>query len=98
MAEIVVLGAGLGGVLVTYELLAKLRPDDRVTLIGEEPCYHFVPSNPWVAVGWRQRGDIEANLGAVMQRKGVRYLTRGARRVDPASKRIEMNSGESVSY
>ena len=26
MSEIVVLGAGLGGTLVTYELLAQLRP------------------------------------------------------------------------
>jgi sulfide:quinone oxidoreductase len=98
MAEIVVLGAGLGGVLATYELRQQLRPEDRLTLIGEEPRYHFVPSNPWVAVGWRTRRDIEADLGDVMQRKGVRYLTQGARRVDPAAKRIEMNDGDPVSY
>ena len=51
MSEIVVLGAGLGGTLVTYELLAQLRPEDRLTLIGQDARYHFVPSNPWVAVG-----------------------------------------------
>lgn len=98
MAEIVVLGAGLGGVLVTYELLPQLRAGDRLTLIGEEPRYHFVPSNPWVAVGWRERTDIEADLAGVMQRKGVRYLLQGARRVDPDGKRVELNDGESVSY
>ncbi|HBK07142.1 MAG TPA: pyridine nucleotide-disulfide oxidoreductase [Acetobacteraceae bacterium] len=98
MAEIVVLGAGLGGVLATYELVPQLRPGDRLTLIGEEPRYHFVPSNPWVAIGWRERKEIEADLAGVMQRKGVRYLLQGARRVDPDGKRVELNDGESVSY
>ena len=55
MSDIVVLGAGMGGTLVTYELLPQLRPGDRLTLIGETERYHFVPSNPWVAIGWRQR-------------------------------------------
>ena len=59
MANIVVLGAGLGGTLVAFELLAQLRPDDTLTLIGQGSRYHFVPSNPWVAVGWRTRTDIE---------------------------------------
>ena len=58
MAEIVVLGAGLGGVLLTYELLPRLQPDDRLTLVAEEPRYYFVPSSPWVAVTWRDRGAL----------------------------------------
>ena len=94
MSEIVVLGAGLGGTLVTYELLAQLRPEDRLTLIGQDARYHFVPSNPWVAVGWRERTDIEADLSGIMQKKGVRYLTQGARRVDPQARRVEMNDGD----
>ncbi len=98
MSEIVVLGAGLGGTLMAYELLPQLRKGDRVTLIGQEAKYHFVPSNPWVAVGWRKRSDIEADLAGVMQRKGVRYLTQGARRLDPAARQIEMNDGSTVAY
>jgi sulfide:quinone oxidoreductase len=98
MSEVVVLGAGLGGTLATYELMSQLRPSDRLTLIGQDARYHFVPSNPWVAVGWRERGDIEADLDGVMQRKGVRYLTQGARRVDPQTRQIELNDGESIAY
>ena len=98
MSEVVVLGAGLGGTLVTYELLPQLRPGDRLTLIGQDARYHFVPSNPWVAVGWRDRADIEADLSGIMQKKGVRYLTQGARRVDPQARRIELNDGESIAY
>lgn len=98
MAEIVVLGAGLGGTLMAYELVPQLRPEDRLTVIGQGPAYHFVPSNPWVAVGWRQRPDIEVDLGAVMAKKHIRFLTQGAARVDPAEKRIALVGGESVSY
>lgn len=98
MSEVVVLGAGLGGTLMTYELLDQVRPGDRVTLIGQDKSYHFVPSNPWVAVGWRERADIETDLSRIMARKGVRYLTHGARRVDPDAKRIELNDSEVVPY
>jgi sulfide:quinone oxidoreductase len=98
MAEIVVLGAGLGGILATYEILPELRKEDRLTLIGEEERYHFVPSNPWVAVGWRNRSDIEADIAGVLRRKQVTYLTKGARRVEPDRKQVIMNDGSVVSY
>lgn len=74
MAEIAVLGAGLGGTLATYELLSIMDPSDRLTAIGQGRAYHFVPSNPWVAVGWRRRGEIEVDLGDVMSRKRIDHL------------------------
>jgi sulfide:quinone oxidoreductase len=98
MAEVVVLGAGLSGTLMAYELLPKLRKEDRLTLIGQGPRYHFVPSNPWVAVGWREKEDIEIDLEDVMRRKGIRHLTQGARRVFPNDNRIELEDGTSVAY
>ena len=98
MSEIVVLGAGLGGTLMAYELLDQVRPGDRVTLIGQDKKYHFVPSNPWVAVGWRERRDIEADLAGVMAKKGVRYLTQGARKLHAGERRIEMTDGSDVTY
>jgi sulfide:quinone oxidoreductase len=98
MAEIVVLGAGLSGTLMAYELLPKLRKEDRVTLIGQGPRYHFVPSNPWVAVGWREKQDIEIDLEEVMRRKGIRYLTQGAKRLFPNDNRIELEDGSAVAY
>jgi len=98
MANIVVIGAGLSGTLIAYELLAQLRQEDRVTVVSQGPVYHFVPSNPWVAVGWRKRDEIEIDLVDVMQRKGIRLLTQGASRVHPADNRVELSDGTSVSY
>jgi len=98
MAEVVVLGAGLSGTIMAYELLPQLRKGDHLTVIGQGPRYHFVPSNPWVAVGWREREDIEIDLPEVMARKDIRYLPQGAKRVHPAENRIELEDGTSVDY
>ena len=69
MATIAILGAGLGGVLAAYEVKAEARPADKVVLISKGDNYHFVPSNPWVGVGWRDREAIEVNLPPVMKRR-----------------------------
>ena len=80
MAEIVVLGAGLSGTLMAFEMKAKLGKEDRLTVIGQGDTYHFVPSNPWVAVGWREREAIEVSLPEVMARRKIHYIGTGARR------------------
>ncbi|MCT8972593.1 NAD(P)/FAD-dependent oxidoreductase [Microbaculum marinisediminis] len=98
MANVVVLGAGLSGVLMAYELVPQMRQEDKVILIGQGPTYHFVPSNPWVAVGWRKQSDIEINLPDIMQRKKIEYVGAGAKRVHPKENRIELEDGNSVAY
>ncbi|MGE0055778.1 MAG: NAD(P)/FAD-dependent oxidoreductase [Hyphomicrobium sp.] len=98
MAEIVVLGAGLSGTLMAYELVPQLRKDDRITVIGQGNSFHFVPSNPWVAVGWRERSDIELDLAPIMASKKIRFIPEGARRVDPKLRRIEIEDGSTVDY
>jgi sulfide:quinone oxidoreductase len=98
MADVVVLGAGLGGTLAAYELVPMLGRSDRLVVIGQGPTYHFVPSNPWVAVGWRDRDEVEVDLANVTAKKRISYLPQGAKRVHPAENRIEMNDGTSVPY
>jgi len=98
MAEIIILGAGLGGTLMAYELSEQLRPEDRITVIGQGVAYQFYPSNPWVAVGWRQRREIEVDLTKVMAKKNIRFITEGAERVHPAENRVQLKSGESLAY
>lgn len=98
MAEIVVLGAGLSGALMAYELKAEIRPEDRLTVINRGDTYHFVPSNPWVGIGWRKRPEIEVDLKRVMARKGIRLMSGGAKRLYPAENRVELEDGSSVDY
>ncbi len=98
MANIVVLGAGLGGTLMAYELKAELGAGDTLTVIGQGSHYHFVPSNPWVAVGWRERDEVEIDISATMARKGIAYRPQGAARVHPDANTVELSDGSSVPY
>ncbi len=98
MAHVVVLGAGLGGVLMAYEMKAKLGPADTLTVVNLGSSYSFVPSNPWVAVGWRQRDEISIDLDGVFARQGIALKPQGARKVLPAENRIELNDGSFVDY
>ena len=98
MATIAIVGAGLGGVLAAYEIKAEARASDRIVLISKGDAYHFVPSNPWVAVSWRDRETIEVDLPPVMQCKGIEFINAGAKRVHPSESRLELNDGSSLNY
>ncbi|MGC9419132.1 MAG: NAD(P)/FAD-dependent oxidoreductase [Rhodovulum sp.] len=98
MAHVVVLGAGLGGTLQAYELKETLGPDDRITVISNKPYFQFTPSNPWAGVGWRSKDEITVDLAPVMKKRGIGFLCDGANRLHPDENRIELESGESVTY
>ena len=98
MAQVVVLGAGLGGVIMAYEMKDHLGRDDRITVISQGTRYSFVPSNPWLAVGWREREDIEVDLTDVMARRDITLRPEGAARVHPGENRVELTTGESIAY
>ena len=98
MAHIVVLGAGLGGVIMAYEMKAAMRAEDRLTVVNLGNTYTFVPSNPWVAVGWREREDISVDLEGVFAKRGITLRPEGAKRIHPSENRIELNDGSSLAY
>jgi len=98
MAEVVVLGAGLGGTIMAYELRDILGAEHRVSVVNKGSQYSFVPSNPWVAVGWRGRADVTTDLEPVFAKRNIKLHPQGARRVHPAEHRIELNDGTSVTY
>jgi sulfide:quinone oxidoreductase len=98
MSHVVVLGAGLGGTIMAYEMKDKLGSNDRLTVVNLGTAYSFVPSNPWVAVGWRQPRDITVDLATVLAKRGFGLRSEGARRVHPAENRIELNDGTSLTY
>jgi len=98
VAHVVVLGAGLGGVIMAYEMKAKLGRGDTLTVVNQGGTYSFVPSNPWVAVGWREPKDISVDLEPVLGRRKIALRPEGAKRVHPAENRIELNDGSSLDY
>lgn len=98
MAHVVVLGAGIGGMPMAYELREKLRSDDRITVISDNSHFHFVPSNPWVAVNWRSREDISIPIAPYFARKRIDFISQGAKRVHAEDKKVELQDGSSITY
>ena len=98
MAHIVILGAGIGGMPMAYEMRELARSEDRVTVISNNPKFHFVPSNPWVAVDWRKRDQIEMEIEPALARKKIDFISVGAKRVHPEQNLIELEDGRTVGY
>ncbi|NTT86133.1 NAD(P)/FAD-dependent oxidoreductase [Tabrizicola fusiformis] len=98
MAHVVVMGAGLGGSIMAYELRDQLRAEDTITVVTKEPTYHFVPSNPWIAVGWREREDITVDLAPVMAKKGIAFKAVAAEKLHPEENRITLVDGSTLTY
>ncbi|HEU0219943.1 MAG TPA: FAD/NAD(P)-binding oxidoreductase [Gallionella sp.] len=98
MAHIVIMGAGIGGMPMAYEMQEKIRKGDKVTVISNSENFHFVPSNPWVGVKWRDREDIEFPIRPYLERKGIGFISSGVKRVHPEQNRLELNDGQSVDY
>lgn len=96
--RIVVLGGGLGGTIAAYELRERLKECASVTLVSNSEDYWFVPSNPWVAVGWREPDAIRVHLPPVMKRHRIEFTAAGATRVVPQQNRLDLGDGSTLDY
>ncbi|MEZ5480007.1 MAG: FAD/NAD(P)-binding oxidoreductase [Thiolinea sp.] len=98
MAHIVVLGAGTGGMPAAYEFRDALGSEHDITVINERDYFQFVPSNPWVAVGWRKRSDITFSIEKYLSRKNIKFIHARCDKIDPAANQLQLDNGETVNY
>jgi sulfide:quinone oxidoreductase len=98
MAHIVILGAGTGGTPAAYEMRARLDKSHTVTLINASDTFQFVPSNPWVALGWRAARETTFKLRPYLEKKGIHFIAQRADTLDAANSRIQLANGDVVDY
>lgn len=98
MAHIVVLGAGTGGMPAVYELREKLGSEHQVTLVNERDYFQFVPSNPWLAVGWRDRASITFDIRPHVERKGINFIAKRCDKIDTENNRLELEGGDTLDF
>jgi sulfide:quinone oxidoreductase len=98
MAKIVIIGAGIGGVPMALEMKENARKQDEVVVIADTPTFHFVPSNPWVAVNWRKPSDIKVELAPMYKKKKIGFIQQKVTRVHPEHNQVELADGSSVDY
>ncbi len=98
MAHIVVLGAGTGGMPCAYELKNELGKKHQITVINSNEYFQFTPSNPWVAVGWRDRKSITFPIKPYLDRKGIGFICDTVTKIDASTNKLETAKGETVDY
>jgi len=98
MAHIVILGAGTGGIPAAYELRATLDKTHRITVVNATDYFQFVPSNPWVAVGWRDRSQTTLPIAPNLAKKGIDFIARRGDKIDAEGHTLELEGGQQLAY
>ena len=98
MAHVIIIGASTGGMPAAYEIKNALGRDHKVTVVSNTPLFHFVPSNPWVAVGWRSRKETAFEIQPYLSRKKIDFIASAVTKIDPDQNQISLENGQTLDY
>ncbi|BBB23349.1 sulfide-quinone reductase [Abyssogena phaseoliformis symbiont OG214] len=88
MVHVVVIGASTGGLPFAYDIKKTLGKDHKVTVISNNPNFNFIPSNPWLAVGWRSKEDISFLLEPHLKHKDIELIIGEASEIKPNDNQV----------
>lgn len=98
MTHVVILGAGTGGMPAAYEMRDVLGTDHRITVVNESAYFQFVPSNPWAAVGWRERDDITFPVEPYLKKRNIDFIAGKVVTIDPGNNRLIFENDSTLDY
>ncbi len=88
MSKIVVLGGSFGGLTVAFELKRLLGKQADITVVSDDDRFTFLPSLPWLIMGWRKPEDITLKVGDILRPKGIQFVHEAAKQVDADSSKV----------
>jgi len=98
MANVVVIGAGLGGLPTAYELRHLLPAQHTVTLISDKPQFTFIPGLVRVALDMDPLDHFQLDLAPLGQRHGLDLINSRVSAFDPHTRRITVEDGQTIDY
>jgi len=98
MAHVIVIGASTGGLPAAYEARDALGKEHDVTVVSNTPVFHFVPSNPWIAVGWRKRKDTSFDIEPYLSKKGIAFSSAGVTEIKAEQNQLLLGDGTTLDY
>ncbi|MGE0080998.1 MAG: NAD(P)/FAD-dependent oxidoreductase [Thiohalomonadaceae bacterium] len=98
MVEIVVAGAGIAGTLAAYAIRDRLGADTNITVVSDKDYFEFVPSNPWVAAGWRRFADVAFPIGPYLRERRIAFMPTGLQHLHPAENEVELGDRTRLRY
>jgi sulfide:quinone oxidoreductase len=93
MAEIVIVGGGVGGVVAAKRLRRSLGGGHRVTVLDRARDHLFQPSLLWVADGTRRPERLSRPLSR-LNRRGVSFRFGAVQGLDLSARRVRLDDGE----
>jgi len=81
-----------------YDLHSTLGKQHQITVISNSDTFHFVPFNPWVAVGWRSRQDTTFELAPYLSKKNIAFIPMAAQEIKPDDNQVILVDGRVVDY
>ncbi len=93
MAEIVIVGGGVGGVVAARRLRRSLGDGHRLTVLDRARDHLFQPSLLWVADGTRRPERLSRPLDR-LTRRGVSVRFGAVQGLDPGTRRVRLDDGE----
>jgi sulfide:quinone oxidoreductase len=81
-----------------YEIRELLGKEHRITVVNSTDYFQFVPSNPWVAVGWRERAEVTLPIAPYLNRKGIDFIPSGVASIDAPGNTVTLADGQTLAY
>ena len=88
MSKIVILGGSFGGLTAAFEIKRLLGRKADVTVVSDDDRFVFLPSLPWLIMGWRKPEDITLKVSEILKPKGIDFIHEAAKQVDADSSRV----------
>lgn len=89
--SVVVLGAGVGGLIAAAELRRRLGDEHKIIVVEREPTHVFSPSLLWLMTGQRSTEEVSRPVQELLPR-GVELIIGDVSAVDPKARRVEVAS------
>ncbi|HKZ03436.1 MAG TPA: FAD-dependent oxidoreductase, partial [Pyrinomonadaceae bacterium] len=90
--KIVIVGGSFGGINAAYALRRRLGTRAEITLISKDAEFTFLPSLPWVILGWRDPARLQVPLDNALTRRGVRFVHGEVRELFPDKGEVRTES------
>ena len=93
MARVVIVGGSFGGLTAAFELQKRVGSAHTITLLSNSSQFVFIPSLPWVAMGWQDAARITFGIERPLAKRGINFVPGTATAIDTAVQKVISTAG-----
>jgi sulfide:quinone oxidoreductase len=96
--QVLIAGGGIAGIPLAYGVKEKLHGRADVTVVSDSPDFHFVPANPWIALGLRAESDVTFALEPLLSARKIGLRAAALEAIDLEHSQLELAGGVRLEY